>query len=137
MTASCGSDSHKQAEALLEEASQLYDNRQYDEALAAIDSLRRVFPNSVDVRKRALTLYQRISLKQAQDELAIVDSMLQEVTQDYNYQKMKVDKDRANLCASEEELRMFNRTKTRMDSLKVVFDTQCAKIKYIHRKQKE
>ena len=137
MTVSCGNDSHKQAQALLEEASQLYDNRHYDKALATIDSLRKVFPNSVEVRKKALTLHQRISLSQAQDELARVDSMLQEVTKDYNYQKMKVDKDRANLCASVEELRMFNRTKARMDSLKVAFDTQCAKIKYIHRMQKK
>ena len=131
MTVACGNDSHKQAQALLEEASQLYDNRHYDKALATIDSLRKVFPNSVEVRKKALTL------SQAQDELARVDSMLQEVTKDYNYQKMKVDKDRANLCASVEELRMFNRTKARMDSLKVAFDTQCAKIKYIHRMQKK
>ena len=62
MTVACGNDSHKQAQALLEEASQLYDNRHYDKALATIDSLRKVFPNSVEVRKKALTLHQRISL---------------------------------------------------------------------------
>ena len=77
------------------------------------------------------------SLKQAQEDLARTDSLLQAVTHDYNYQKTKVDKDREQLRATEEELSMFNKTKQKLDSLKVRFDMQCAKIKYIHKKQKE
>ena len=41
------------------------------------------------------------------------------------------------LRATAEELQMLNETKVRLDSLKVRFDMQCAKIKYIHKKQKE
>ena len=59
------------------------------------------------------------------------------MTHDYNYQKAKVEKDREMLRATEEELQMFNETKVKLDSLKVRFDMQCAKIKYIHKKQKE
>ncbi|MDD6112009.1 MAG: hypothetical protein PUB65_07060 [Prevotellaceae bacterium] len=136
--ASCdGNGSRQKAEALLEEAGQLFSDGDYDRALAKIDSLRKVFPNAIETRKKALTLYQSISLKQAQEDLAHTDSILQELTHDYNYQKAKVDKDREMLRATAEELQMLNETKVRLDSLKVRFDMQCAKIKYIHKKQKE
>ena len=91
----------------------------------------------METRRKALALYQSISLKQAQDDLAHTDSILQVVTHDYNYQKTKVEKDRAELRATAEELLMLNTTKAKLDSLKVRFDMQCAKIKYIHKKQKE
>ena len=136
--ASCdGNGPRQQAEALLEEAGQLFSDSDYDRALAKIDSLRKVFPNAIETRKKALTLYQSISLKQAQEDLAHTDSILQQLTHDYNYQKAKVDKDREMLRATAEELQMLNETKVRLDSLKVRFDMQCAKIKYIHKKQKE
>lgn len=121
----------------METANAQYVNGQYDKALSIIDSLRSMFPNSVETRKRALELYQSISLKKAQDDLARTDSMLQAVTNDYNYMKTKVEKDRAELRATAEELRKLNEMKVRLDSLKVRFDTECAKIKYIHKKQKE
>ena len=135
---SCDSNGSRQtAETLLEEAGQLFSDGDYDRALAKIDSLRKIFPNAIETRKKALTLYQSISLKQAQEDLAHTDSILQALTHDYNYQKAKVDKDREMLRATAEELQMLNETKVRLDSLKVRFDMQCAKIKYIHKKQKE
>ena len=137
LTSCDGNGSRQKAEALLEEAGQLFNDGDYDRALAKIDSLRKVFPNAIETRKKALTLYQSISLKQAQEDLAHTDSILQELTHDYNYQKAKVDKDREMLRATAEELQMLNETKVRLDSLKVRFDMQCAKIKYIHKKQKE
>ena len=137
LTSCDGNGSRQKAEALLEEAGQLFNDGDYDRALAKIDSLRKVFPNAIETRKKALTLYQSISLKQAQEDLAHTDSILQELTHDYNYQKAKVDKDREMLRATAEELQMLNETKVRLDSLKVRFDMQCAKIKYIHKKQEE
>ena len=137
LTSCDGNGSRQKAEVLLEEAGQLFNDGDYDRALAKIDSLRKVFPNAIETRKKALTLYQSISLKQAQEDLAHTDSILQELTHDYNYQKAKVDKDREMLRATAEELQMLNETKVRLDSLKVRFDMQSAKIKYIHKKQKE
>lgn len=137
LTSCDGNGSRQTAESLLEEAGQLFSDGDYDMALAKIDSLRKVFPNAIETRKKALALYQSISLKQAQEDLARTDSILQAVTHDYNYQKAKVEKDREMLRATEEELQMFNETKVKLDSLKVRFDMQCAKIKYIHKKQKE
>ena len=61
----CGNNTSKQeAEQLLSQANTLYEQGDYSQALAAIDSLRKVYPNAVDTRKKALTLYQNIELKQ-------------------------------------------------------------------------
>ena len=133
----CDNSVQQAAETLLNEAGQHFTDGDYDVALAKIDSLRKLYPNAVETRRKALALYQSISLKQAQDDLAHTDSILQVVTHDYNYQKTKVEKDRAELRATAEELLMLNTTKAKLDSLKVRFDMQCAKIKYIHKKQKE
>ena len=133
----CDNSVQQAAETLLNEAGQHFTDGDYDVALAKIDSLRKLYPNAVETRRKALALYQSISLKQAQDDLAHTDSILQVVTHDYNYQKTKVEKDRAELRATAEELLMLNTTKAKRESLKVRVDMQCAKIKYIHKKQKE
>lgn len=136
--AACGENSAKaEADKLLEQAETEFDNKQYDKALSTIDSLRKVYPNAIETRKKALVMHQNIALKQAQADLAHTDSMMQAVTHNYNYQKAKVEKDKKELRATAEELQMLTLTKMKLDSLKVRFDVQCAKIKYIHKKQKE
>lgn len=136
--AACGdSRAQREADALLEQANECFQRGEYDEALHTIDSLRKVYPNALETRKKALTLYQNVALKQAQEDLAHTDSMMQAVNHDYTYQKMKVEKDKKELRATAEELTMLTRTKMKLDSLKVRFDMQCAKIKYIHKRQKE
>ena len=132
-----GNDAQKAAEDMLEQAEKYFSEGRYDRAKIAIDSLRKVYPGAVETRKKALTLFQSISLKEAQEDLAITDSILQRVTLDYKYIKDKVEKDKAELRATPEELEMITRTKMKLESLKVRFDMQCAKIKYIHKKQKE
>ena len=133
----CGNDTQKEAEQLYKQANALFEQQQYDRALMSLDSLRKVYPNSVDVRKKALKLRQSIELKRSQDELALVDSMLQAVSHDYRYQQQKVEKDKQELRATAEELTMLTRTRMRRDSLQTRFDVLCAKIRYIHKKQKE
>ena len=138
LTVSCGgSDAQQAAENMLEQAEKYFSEGSYDRAKIAIDSLRKVYPGAVETRKKALKLYQNISLKEAQEDLAVTDSALQAVTLDYKYIKDKVDRDKAELRATAEELETLTRTKMKLDSLKVRFDMQCAKIKYIHKKQKE
>ena len=52
---SCGENAiQKQAEEMLEKAGTCYEQGQYNEALTVIDSLRKVFPNAIDTRKKAL-----------------------------------------------------------------------------------
>ena len=138
LTVSCGgSDAQQAAENMLEQAEKYFSEGSYDRAKIAIDSLRKVYPGAVETRKKALKLFQNISLKEAQEDLAVTDSALQAVTLDYKYIKDKVDRDKAELRATAEELETLTRTKMKLDSLKERFDMQCAKIKYIHKKQKE
>ena len=137
MTACSSNDAQKSAEGMLEKAEKYFSEGSYDRAKIAIDSLRKVYPGAVETRKKALKLFQDISLKEAQEDLALTDSIMQKVGLDYKYIKEKVQKDKAELRAPAEELELLTRTKMKYDSLKVRFDMQCAKIKYIHKKQKE
>ena len=137
MLVACGTSTQKEAEELLQNANELFEQHAYDKALTALDSLRKVYPGAIDTRKKALKLRQSIELKQSQEELAQVDSMLQAVNHDYRYQQQKVEKDKAELRATAEELTMLTRTRMRRDSLQTRFDVLCAKIRYIHKKQKE
>ena len=137
LTACSSNDAQKSAEGMLEKAEKYFSEGSYDRAKIAIDSLRKVYPGAVETRKKALKLFQDISLKEAQEDLALTDSIMQKVGLDYKYIKEKVEKDKAELRATAEELELLTRTKMKYDSLKVRFDMQCAKIKYIHKKQKE
>ena len=137
MTACSSNDAQKSAEGMLEKAEKYFSEGSYDRAKIAIDSLRKVYPGAVETRKKALKLFQDISLKEAQEDLALTDSIMQKVGLDYKYIKEKVEKDKAELRVTAEELELLTRTKMKYDALKVRFDMQCAKIKYIHKKQKE
>ena len=69
--------------------------------------------------------------------MASVDSTLQAVRQNYEYQHQKVEKDKQELRATPEELTMLTKTRVKRDSLQTRFNVLCAKIRYIHKKQKE
>lgn len=135
---SCGgNEAQKQAEEMLEKAGVCFEQGQYDEALTVIDSLRKIFPSAIDTRKKALKLYQDIELKKTQQELAVTDSLLQAVNHDYAYQQEKVERDKAALRATPEELTMLTLTRIKRDSLRTQTEVLGAKIRYIHKKQKE
>ena len=134
----CGSnDKQQEAENLLKEANTLFQQKKYVEARACIDSLRHTYPNAIEARKKALTLYQEIELKRTQEELAKTDSLLQQVQHDLNDQQAKVEKDKAALRATPEELTLLTQARIKRDSLRTQCETLGAKIRYIHKKQKE
>lgn len=137
MLMACSSNTQKEAEELLGLANGLFEQKAYEQALTTLDSLRKVFPGAIDTRKKALKLQQSIELKRSQEELALVDSMLQAVSHDFHYQLQKVEKDKRELRATADELTMLARTRLRRDSLQTRFEVLCAKIRYIHKKQKE
>ncbi len=138
MAAACSENkSEKQAEALLEKAEVEYKTGQYDKALRTIDSLRKAFPEAIKARKEGLKLYQNVALTQAQSDLARTDSLLQATKKEYERVKTEVETARRELRATPEELQNATLLKVRLDSLQVQFDVQCAKIKYIHKRQKE
>lgn len=137
MLVACSDDKQKAAEQMLQKAGQQFEQKQYDRALITIDSLRKVYPGAIETRKQALILQQNIELKRSQEELAVVDSLLQVVKNDYETLKLKVEKDKQELRATPEELTMLTKTRVRRDSLQTRFEVLCAKIRYIHKKQKE
>jgi hypothetical protein len=137
MLVACSDDKQKAAEQMLQKAGQQFEQKQYDRALITIDSLRKVYPGAIETRKQALILQQNIELKRSQEELAVVDSLLQVMKSDYETLKQKVEKDKQELKATPEELTMLTKTRVRRDSLQTRFEVLCAKIRYIHKKQKE
>ena len=137
LLSACRDSKQQAADSMLQRASELFEYGQYDRALIVIDSLRQVYPGAIETRKKALTLQQNVELKRSQEELASVDSALQAVKHDYEYQRQKVEKDKQQLRATAQELTMLTKTRVRRDSLQTRFDALCAKIRYIHKKQKE
>ena len=73
----CGEQKEpEEAQALLDTAAGQLERKQYDSALASIDSLRKNYPRAVHARKQALKLYQDIELQRAEEELAALDQAL-------------------------------------------------------------
>lgn len=135
--ASCGDSDRNKAEEMLKQAGYDYEHGRYDMALATIDSLRKTYHDIVDVRREALVLYQNISLKKAQEDLEETDRQLQEFNATYEMVRETVEKKKAALQATAEELQTLTLMRIKRDSLQARFDMQCAKIKYIHKRQKE
>ena len=137
LLSACDDNQQKAAEQMLERAGQFFEEQRYDRALIVIDSLRKNYPTAIDIRKQALTLQQNIELKRSQEELAVLDSALQATKSAYEQLKQEVDKDKAELRATADELTQLTKTRVRRDSLQTRFDALCAKIRYIHKKQKD
>ena len=136
--AGCGGNAAEQkAGELLEQARQLVDKGEYAKASAMIDSLRKNYPDALDARKKGLRLYQESELKRAQAIVEGVDTVLQRVEAEYQTMKKEVDELRKRSAATEEQLRTVNLMRVKRDSLKTVFDVECAKIKYIKKKMEE
>ena len=128
----CGENAtEKKAGELLEQAQQLFDKGDYVKATATIDSLRKNFPEALEARKKGLRLYQEAELKRAQGIVERADTALQHVEREYQEMKAQVDKLRETGAATVEQLRAVNLMRVKRDSLKTVFDVECAKIKYI------
>lgn len=132
----CGGE-ERNAEKLLKECENLYTAKNYDAALSLTDSLRRTYPDAVEVRKKAFVLYQNIELDRAQAELSVTDTALQAVVKDYYRLDSVVKMHKAGGVAQAEELTLLTRTRMRRDTLQVRFDVLCAKIRYIKEKMKE
>ena len=92
---------------------------------------------AIDTRWKALRLHQQTELKRAQKELAQTDSLLRQVQRDYDDLQAKVEKDKADLRATPEELTMLTKTRIKRDSLRTQYETLGAKIRYIRKKQEE
>ena len=76
-------------------------------------------------------------IKVAEKNIPQLDSMLRQTIEDYNRQNAKVNADKAALRATKGELQKLGDLRLKRDSLQVAFDTQCARIRFLHRKLEE
>lgn len=130
-------DAQKEAEGLLRKAESECEAGNFEASLRCIDSLRSVYPNAVDTRMRALKLYQDVCLRQAQENVEVLDSELENAKAEYNARKTIAGKHHEEGTATAEELTEVGRLRLRRDSLQVRLDTECAKVRLIRQKQKE
>ena len=137
MLVACGKSPQEQAALLAEQASTLCEEGQFDKARALIDSLRRTYPDNVEARKTALRLHQQVELKAAQEELLRADSLLVLANRELETLQKQVDAHKVTLTATAEELTLLTRTRMRRDSIRTLYETLGAKIRYIRKKQKE
>ena len=128
-----GSDDEK-AMALVMEATRHLEKQQYAACLQLIDSLRSAYPKAIEARKAALALYQRAELQRAEQHVAQTDGALQEAERRYGAMKQQVEALKAAGEATAEQLTQLTRMRMLRDSLKTVFDVECAKIRYIKKK---
>ncbi|MGN1376002.1 MAG: hypothetical protein ACI4V5_05545 [Prevotella sp.] len=128
---------HTEAEQLLDKARQYYSDKQYDKALKSIDSLRREFSSEIELRKVALELYKDVELAKAEKALQKVDSELKQAEEYYSLMLKNVEKRRKEGNITYDELLAKTKAKSRMDSLRTAFDTECAKIRLIKIKKGE
>ncbi len=138
LVAGCGKTDRK-ANALLEEARTALAEQRYGDVQATIDTLRNRYPEAIEARKEALHLWQQAELLRTQKELAATDSLLQVVGKAYDEarQRQQQADERDDVEAWKQHNRTANQLKARLDSLQNRFDVACAKIKYIHKRQKE
>lgn len=137
MLVACGKSPQEQVALLAEQASTLCEEGQFDKARTLIDSLRRTYPDNVEARKTALRLHQQVELKAAQEELLRADSLLVLANRELETLQKQVDAHKATLTATAEELTLLTMTRMRRDSIRTLYETLGAKIRYIRKKQKE
>lgn len=75
--ASCGNDAEKKANERLTTARTAFEQGDYNEAKLQIDSIKILYPKAFDARREGISLMQQIELKEQQQSLVYLDSILQ------------------------------------------------------------
>lgn len=135
--AGCAEKQDKELQTLVTEMRKSYAEGRDSACLVAIDTLRAKFPKAINERKEALKLYQSASLRIAQKQLAYVDSALEAEKCIFRDMEKSVAAHKSAGTATAQELTALTRKRMLRDSLQTQFDVLCAKIKYIHKRQKQ
>ena len=73
----CGDSIEKKAGEKLAAARAAFERNDYNEAKLQIDSIKILYPKAFDTRKEGIKLMQQVELKEQQESLVYLDSMLQ------------------------------------------------------------
>jgi len=105
--------------------------------LSSCENKHEKMQQEIKTRKEALKHHQDSALSASEKDVQKLDKELQEANK--KYYKMKADAEAAHAAGTATAKQLTNVTKMRLyrDSLQTQFDVQCAKIKYIHKRQKE
>lgn len=106
-------------------------------ALTACQSKHEQLQQQIEQRKEALKHHQDSALTASQRTVQQLDEQLQQAKADYERMKRAADAAHANGTATAEQLTATTQMRLHRDSLQAQFDAECAKIKYIRKRQKE
>lgn len=115
----------EEASRMLDSARQLMYTQNYDAAKDTVLSMRKRFPGAFNARTEGIIVMDSISLLEAQDSLAIIDSLLNSEQQLLD--RLQADKSKNNF----EERSLQNR---KVFHIKQYFDEMGAKVKFYLRK---
>lgn len=87
--ASCGNDAEKRANERLNTARTAFEQGDYNEAKLQIDSIKILYPKAFDARREGISLMQQIELKEQQQSLVYLDSILQTKQKEFESIKNK------------------------------------------------
>ena len=87
--ASCGKDAEKKANERLITARIAFEQGDYNEAKLQIDSIKILYPKAFDARREGISLMQQIELKEQQQSLVYLDSILQTKQKEFESIKNK------------------------------------------------
>ena len=87
--ASCGNDAEKKANERLTTARTAFEQGDYNEAKLQIDSIKILYPKAFDARREGISLMQQIELKEQQQSLDYLDSILQTKQKEFESIKNK------------------------------------------------
>lgn len=87
--ASCGNDAEKKANERLTTARTAFEQGDYNEAKLQIDSIKILYPKAFGARREGISLMQQIELKEQQQSLVYLDSILQTKQKEFESIKNK------------------------------------------------
>lgn len=85
----CGDSIEKKAGEKLAAARAAFEHNDYNEAKLQIDSIKILYPKAFDTRKEGIKLMQQVELKEQQESLVYLDSMLQVKQEEFEAIKNK------------------------------------------------
>ena len=122
LLSACSQSEEDKAKPLLAKIDSLYKSGNYRATLDSIVQLREHYPQAIEARKTALSLWQNASLKLDQADVARTDIKLQEMTE---------------ALKTETNLYRRNMMTVKRDSLQARYEAMCGVVRMIHLRQKQ
>ncbi len=105
--------------------------------LFGCENKHRKMQEEIQTRKENLQHHQDSALQASQQEVQRLDEELQRANHQYEQMRRLAEQAHAAGTATYEQLSNVTKMRIHRDSLQTQFDVLCAKIKYIHKRQKE